>query len=186
MNNKLLWALVAAALLAGCQEPNAAPPAPSSPAVPEVAHTEAPSSADEGVTDGELRPEVLEGVEVARATEASYCNIESVEGGAFAASALPVTPGQKIRGWLGHEAGGAVQSPVLVMLGGKGEIAGIALQLSMSREDVVNAYGGRADLLESGFEAVLPAMQAGSYKLLLHYKINGQAYRCENGRQIKY
>lgn len=181
----LMWGLAASMILVGCREPNAPPPPPK--AAEAAAHAAAVALPAGGPGAGdELGASVLQGIDVALASEQSYCNIESVDWNLFGAGPRSVQPGQTIRGWLGHVSQGSVQSPLLLVLNDGGVVAGIRLQLSNPREDVVNAHGGRPDLRNAGFEALLPAAPAGAYRLLLHYTFDGKAYRCDNGRQIVF
>lgn len=180
------WSLASVLLLAGCREPNAPLPASLSPVGAGGGDVGTAASGQQHLVNDQAGPSALEGIDVAKASDQSYCNIESVGATAFVAGSLPVAPGQKVRGWLGHATSGPVQAPVLVLLGEQGATTGVPLQLSVPRDDVVNAYGGRAELRNSGFEAALPGVPAGTYKLLLHYAFDGKTYRCDNGRQITF
>ncbi|WP_329857840.1 hypothetical protein [Stenotrophomonas muris] len=178
--------LLSILLLAGCREPNAPLPASTLPAGSGSDDAQSAAEVEPPVAQDQAGPSVMEGIDVAKASDQSYCNIESVGSNAFVAGPLAVAPAQKVHGWLGHSTPAPVGSPMLVLLGEHGAAAGIALQLSMVRDDVVNAYGGRAELRESGFEAALPDVPAGTYKLLLHYIVDGKTYRCDNGRQVTF
>ena len=183
----LLVAVLTGGLLSACQEPNAPRPPPVSekaPQLPDAAAAKQETPKPDAAKADSSNTMVPEGIDVAAASEQTYCNIESVGDTAFSAGPLAVEPGQQIRGWLGHSVAGDLQSPLLVFLDESGAAAGVRLKFSISRDDVANAYGGRSDLRNAGFEDVVPAIAPGTYKVLLHYTFGGAAYRCDNGRQV--
>jgi len=171
--------LVLALGLAACQEPNAPPRTPPKTATQEVA----PPAAAPVVTGGakDAGPDV----DLSASTEASFCNIESVGQLAFSGGSVKMKAGDPIRGWAGHSEAVPVESLFLLFVDPHRAVrVATPLSLSVRRDDVADAHGGREDLRNAGFESAAPALPAGQYSLMLHYVVDAKPYRCDNGRQV--
>ena len=149
--------------LTGCQEPN------------EVESAE-PATSGQGATGAAVET-------------ATLCNIEMVDGVLFNSEPPVATSSARIRGWLGSDAGKALDSPLLVMADtDKTVVRTFPLQLSIDRPDVVQAFPGSFGLEKSGFEvSVSPAADSGGeYHLYLTYRSGLRSFICDNGRRIRF
>lgn len=164
------------AALAACQEPNAPPaaqegaaqaPAPVAPAPPPVP---APDAQEE-----------------ARREASQFCNIESVAGARLDGSPPRVSGMVDVRGWLGHADATPVTAAFLEASASDGASGyRTPVQPSLPREDVRQAFPGRDELANSGFQAMLDLGGAapGDYHLFLVYEAGGRSYVCDNGRHV--
>lgn len=186
MTSTKIALMVAASLcLTACKEPNApvvapvvpeASPAPaSSPAA--VASPVAPTVADSAA---------LAALDAEKPQAAITCNLESGNDQLFTAAAMPLKAGDSLRGWLGHDTPSALDAPRILVRDAQGaSVAAVTIVPADPRDDVAAANGGREDLRMSGFKAVLPQLPAGTFALVLRYRVAEQAFVCDNGRRIR-
>ncbi len=174
---RLLISIPLVIVLAACKEPNT--PAPAAPATPTTSSATSPALATGSVA---AVPVDQEG-----RGAGTLCNLEFVDGQAFAAGPAPAAAGAVIRGWLGDESGAAPLAPMLVVQAQSADTAvSIPIVLDIARSDVARAFPARTGLGNSGFEASLqPAsLVAGQYHLYLTYSIGTEGRLCDNGRHI--
>lgn len=161
--------------LAACQEPNA--PAPG----------EHSGTGDPGPGVAEVAaPVASSGGQEASASQA-LCNIESLDGVAFAGDPVPLGQPGKLRGWLGRASGPEVTGAAVVLADeAKSEVFSAPVGLTVRRDDVVAAYPGSVGLASSGFEATIsPGLPAGTYHVYLTYEAGPRRAVCDNGRQVR-
>lgn len=165
MPEAALW--ISLLLLAACREPN-------DNALYDQAHAVAATASATRYADERRQP-------------ATLCNLEFIDGTAFAATPVAVVAPIRVRGWLGS-LDGAPAHPELVLVDGGGAVAArYPLTLDRDRPDVVRAYPGRPGLERSGFEVVVdPAVLAPQeYHLYLAYDSAGARHACDNGRRVR-
>jgi hypothetical protein len=164
-------------LLAGCREPNGLPGD-----VP-VAVMTAEQTALPAVAPVPIAAASVQGAEAGR-----VCNLEYVNNAEFGAQSARVRGDFLVRGWLGDESGAAPTDAALLLVDAAGKDAHrLPLQRNQPRPDVVQAFPGRNDLAQSGFELKVGAgtLPAGRYHLLLAYRIGERLRACDNGRQLQ-
>ena len=177
-------AMIAAAslCLAACKEPNA----PVAPVAPETAPAAAPAAAASPAPSAAADGSALAVLDAEKPQAAVTCNLESANDQLFTADAMPLKPGGALRGWLGHDTPAALGAPRILLRDPQGaSVAAVTIQPADPRDDVAAANGGREDLRMSGFTAVLPELPAGTYALVLRYRVGEQAFVCDNGRRIR-
>lgn len=188
MSFPLRTSLLAAALAASLSACNA----PAPPAQPEATSPPATDTAPPATPEPPPAPAVpalralddAQRAEVLVAATAGTCNLESVDGQAFAGAdvTLSVPNAGKATGWLKGEGGVAPESPVLrIESDDKSKVWDIAVTPDMARDDL-GADGGTP-----GFQVEFDAgaLPSGRYHLYLAYRSGGALHACDNGRHIQ-
>jgi hypothetical protein len=175
--------LFAAMGLAGCQEPNAPVTAATSSPTPASAE---PAASPKPAADVAVVGADLASLDAEKPQAAVICNLESANNVLFSAGPMVLKPGDTVRGWLGHDVPATLEMPVILVRDAHGtSVAAVGIERTEQRDDVVAANGGREDLRVSGFVVAVPELQAGTYALVLRYRVGEQAFVCDNGRQIR-
>ncbi len=186
------WAvLVACALLSACHEPDQ--PAMQSKAPPAPVQSSASHTASQihDSTDGVATPTAISQAELTRIlVPAEACNIESFDGGRYAAAAS-ITQGAtfKIAGWVVDRKAGNVpgNAELRIQAEGKPDAWAVALHPSGARPDVMAVQGGSKGLLDSGFTSAVSSgpLAPGRYHLFIQYQTQDGLMSCDNGRQLE-
>lgn len=166
-------------LLAGCKEPEGAPPASS-----DAGSVERP-------TDPGSAWRKLDGTEVAAATKrSSLCNLEYLGNTVFrtgqplAADANSIT----LSGWVGDQASGGVPTDVAIRFAStesRTDVWEAPVVVGVKRDDVAK-WMHQPGIVNSGFKQALVVshLPPGLYHAYLTYRSGRDIYACDNGRHV--
>jgi len=184
LRSTLLAAALAASLSAcNAPAPPAQPEATSPPAAPEATPAATPEPPPPPAVPALHALDDAQRTEALVAAAAGACNLESVDGQAFAGADVTLSSPKaaKATGWLKGEGGVAPESPVLrIESEDKSMVWDIAVTPDMARDDLGTEGGTPGFQVE--FDA--GALSSGRYHLYLAYRSGGALHGCDNGRHI--
>lgn len=113
----------------------------------------------------------------------ALCNLESVDGVAFANADAPIDRAPTVEGWLAVD---GKDAQFVLAREDKAIVASYPLQATRARPDVAQAFASQGVGAETGFRHTLQldGVPAGRYHAYLAYMGSQGAVACDNGRHV--
>ena len=113
----------------------------------------------------------------------TLCNLESVNGAAFANADAPIDRTPTVEGWLAVD---GKDARFILAREDKAIVASYPLQATRARPDVAQAFASQGVGTETGFRHTLQleGVPAGRYHAYLAYMGSQGAVACDNGRHV--